>query len=84
MLCANAVRSVDDFFEWDFVGAPIKEGLGRGYNGGLSLRRRSSILRILGRWDWETTKAKGDRFEDQWFFNRLGLLLLFSDFNFSL
>ena len=71
MLCANAARSVDDYFEYDFVGAPIADHLGKGYNGGLSLRKRSSIMRILGEWDWEETKKEGDRFEDQWFFNRL-------------
>jgi len=70
MLCANAARSVEDFFGFDFVGAPIAEGLGKGYNGGLSLRKRSSIMRILGEWNWEETKKEGDRFEDQWFFNR--------------
>ena len=70
MLCANAARSVDDYFEYDFVGAPIATGLGVGYNGGLSLRKRSTIMEILNRWDWETTKKEGDRFEDQWFYNR--------------
>ncbi len=70
MLCANAARSVDDFFEYDLVGAPIAKNLGVGYNGGLSLRKRSTILRILDMWDWETTKKEGDRFEDQWFYNR--------------
>ncbi|KAH6684340.1 hypothetical protein B0J14DRAFT_10006 [Halenospora varia] len=71
MLCANAARSVEDYFQYDFVGAPIAAGLGKGYNGGLSLRKRSSTLRILEEWDWETTKKEGDRFEDQWYFNRL-------------
>jgi hypothetical protein len=70
MLCANAARSVDDYFEYDFVGAPIAKHLGNGYNGGLSLRKRSTIMRILKKWDWEQTKKDGDRFEDQWFFNR--------------
>ncbi|KAF4630409.1 hypothetical protein G7Y89_g7730 [Cudoniella acicularis] len=71
MLCANAARSVDDFFKYDFVGAPIATDLGKGYNGGLSLRKRSSILRVLEEWDWETTKGEDDRFEDQWYYNRL-------------
>jgi hypothetical protein len=72
ILCANAPRSVDDFFEYDFVGAPIDPDLGwNGFNGGLSLRKRSTTLRILDRWDWEKTKKEGDRFEDQWYFNRL-------------
>ena len=74
MLCANAARSVDDYFEYDFVGAPIATGLGVGYNGGLSLRKRSSTMRILKQWDWETTKKDGDRFEDQWYYNRFVLL----------
>lgn len=73
MLCANAARSVDDFFAYDFVGAPIKDGLGKGYNGGLSLRKRSSTLRVLDEWEWATTGAleeKGGRFEDQWYYAR--------------
>lgn len=70
MLCANAARSVDDFFDYDLVGAPIAKNLGVGYNGGLSLRKRSTILRVLEDYDWATTQKEGDRFEDQWFFNR--------------
>ena len=72
MLCANAARSVDDYFAYDFVGAPIAKGLGKGYNGGLSLRKRSTILNILEKWDWKKTKKEGSRFEDQWYFNRYG------------
>lgn len=68
MLCANAARSVDDFFEYDLVGAPIAKELGVGYNGGLSLRKRSTILRVLENYEWAQTQE--DRFEDQWFFNR--------------
>lgn len=68
MLCANAARSVEEFFKFDFVGAPIAENLGRGYNGGLSLRRRSLMEHITTEWDWETDP--GSRFEDQWFFDR--------------
>jgi len=68
MLCANAARSVEDFFEYDFVGAPIAPNLGAGMNGGLSLRKRETILRILDEWDWE--KEKGRRFEDLWYFDR--------------
>lgn len=71
MLCANAARSVEDFFMYDFVGAPIRPDLGHGYNGGLSLRKRSSTLRVLDEWDWKKTQKQGDRFEDQWFYNRL-------------
>lgn len=70
MLCGNAARSVEDYFDYDFIGAPIRGEFGKGYNGGLSLRKRSSVLRVLGTWDWEETKKDGDRFEDQWFYNR--------------
>jgi hypothetical protein len=68
MLCANAARSVEDFFEYDFVGAPIAAHLGAGMNGGLSLRKRETFLRILDEWNWETDK--GSRFEDRWFYDR--------------
>lgn len=70
MLCANAARSVDDYFQYDFVGAPIAAGLGKGYNGGLSLRKRSTIMKVLEEWDWEKTKTKEVRFEDQWYYDR--------------
>lgn len=69
MLCANAARSVDDFFVYDIVGAPMKKET-KGYNKGLSLRKRSTVLKVLDNWEWKTTKKVGDRFEDQWFYNR--------------
>lgn len=69
MLCANAARSVEDFFEYDFVGAPINPEHGVGMNGGLSLRKRETMLRIVEEWNWE--EDKGSRFEDRWFFDRL-------------
>jgi hypothetical protein len=71
MLCANAARSVEDFFEYDMVGAPISKDLEKGYIGGLSLRKRATVLRVLDEWNWEETKTDEDHFEDQWFFNRL-------------
>jgi cell division protein FtsB len=70
MLCANAARSVDDYFAYDFVGAPFAKNFGVGYNGGLSLRKRSTTLNVLEKWDWQKTKKNGDHFEDQWYFNR--------------
>jgi len=72
MLCANAVRSVDEYFDYDLIGAPIAPRLGQGYNGGLSLRNRNTILRILNKWNWEDTKSESDsnRFEDQYYFHR--------------
>lgn len=78
MLCANAARSVDDYFQYDFVGAPIAAGKGKGYNGGLSLRKRSSALKVLEEWDWEKTKTKEVRFEDQWYYDRYIALRMLS------
>jgi hypothetical protein len=72
MICANAGKSVEDYFEYDFVGAPIAKGLGEGYNGGLSLRKRSTIIQILENWEWNetTTKNTHDEWEDQWYYHR--------------
>ncbi len=64
VLCSNSVRSVEDFFKYDLVGAPIAPELGQGYNGGLSLRKRSTMLRVLGEFTWEGGP------EDQWYFAR--------------
>jgi hypothetical protein len=77
MLCSNAARSVDDFFEYDFVGAPIAPHLGAGMNGGLSLRKRETILRILDEFNWE--ENKGSRFEDRWYFDRYVTLCFLMD-----
>ncbi|PQE07194.1 hypothetical protein CJF31_00004862 [Rutstroemia sp. NJR-2017a BVV2] len=68
MLCANAARSVEEFFEYDFIGAPIDPQYGVGYNGGLSMRSRKTTLRVLEEFDW----SKGTRWaEDQWFYAKL-------------
>jgi hypothetical protein len=66
MLCANAARSVEEFFEYDLIGAPIDPHWGTGYNGGLSMRSRKTILRVLDEWDW--SKEEGRLAEDQWFY----------------
>jgi hypothetical protein len=66
IICANSVRSVEDFFEWDLIGAPIDPKYGVGYNGGLSLRKRSSMLRVLDTFNWHDATGP----EDQWFFAR--------------
>jgi len=52
IICSNSVRSVEDFFEWDLIGAPLVAKAGKGYNGGLSLRNRNTTLRALEEWDW--------------------------------
>jgi hypothetical protein len=65
IVCAKAGQTVDDFAEFDFVGAPIDPQFGAGYNGGLSLRNPELFLNITQQWDFATS---GDEFEDQWFF----------------
>lgn len=77
ILCANAARSVDDYFEYDFVGFPPAV-LDENYTGGLSLRKRSTMLRVLEPYEevqGETatpkwTDDKKFHFEDQWFYAR--------------
>ncbi|KAM3080964.1 hypothetical protein ACMFMG_004923 [Clarireedia jacksonii] len=71
MLCANAARSVEDFFQYDLVGLPVQD---QGHRGGLSLRKRSSILRVLENWEFEDEKPRkeGEEIsEDQWFHDKL-------------
>lgn len=53
MLCVNSLARVEDFFEYDFVGAPIRTDWGEGFNGGLSLRNRELCLRIASGYSWE-------------------------------
>ncbi|KAJ8068786.1 hypothetical protein OCU04_002482 [Sclerotinia nivalis] len=58
MLCSNAATSVDDFFAYDLIGTPVKD---KGHRGGLSLRKRSSMLRVLDIWDFaEEVKKQED------------------------
>jgi hypothetical protein len=56
ILCANSPQHVDDYLEYDLVGAPIGKFWGEGFNGGLSLRDRSMILDILATSDWSVEK----------------------------
>lgn len=47
IFCANSISTVDDFFGFDWVGAPWEIEKQWGGNGGLSLRRVSCILEVL-------------------------------------
>lgn len=75
MMCANAHRTVDDFLQWDFIGAIFHKSR-KVYNGGLSLRNRQMMLDILdeGRnWEEETKSGKWDKGgEDVWFSHLMG------------
>ncbi|KAI4121983.1 MAG: hypothetical protein LQ338_006053 [Usnochroma carphineum] len=70
ILCANSLRRVDDFLEYDFIGAPIKIADGHNYNGGLSIRNREKMLEVLQHF----TRPANGQFEDQWFAERLRAL----------
>ncbi|KFY01801.1 hypothetical protein O988_02526 [Pseudogymnoascus sp. VKM F-3808] len=80
IICANSRRTVDDFLEYDFIGAPVREGLGAGYNGGLSIRNVPLILEIVNKESWsEDRKEKNGKYkdgpnvdyEDQWFYAKM-------------
>jgi hypothetical protein len=74
ILCSNSPQNIDDFLEYDFVGAPIDSdrGLGLGWNGGLSIRNRKMCLDIVKARSWEEERH-GDHsqgnvdYEHQWF-----------------
>jgi Protein of unknown function (DUF5672) len=67
ILCSNAPQKVDDYFEYDLIGAPIDAKYGVGYNGGLSLRNRNKVIEVIKKYDWQETK----KFEDQWFYIKM-------------
>ncbi len=71
MICGNSHRTVDDFLEWDFIGAPMHTTR-KFFNGGLSLRNRTMLLDILNdpTNNWERETADGSWTlggEDIWF-----------------
>lgn len=47
MMCASNKGTVDDWLEYDWIGAPWNGDSRYGSNGGLSLRRVSSIITVL-------------------------------------
>jgi hypothetical protein len=74
ILCANAHRTVEDFFEWDWIAATL-HGTEHLYNGGLSLRNRTMILDILregNNWEEETKSGVWTMGgEDVWFSRKM-------------
>ncbi len=76
ILCANSHRSVDDFLEWDWIGAPLHHQK-HYYNGGLCLRNRTMIMDILregNNWEEETKSgAWAEGGEDVWFSKKMDL-----------
>lgn len=68
ILCAKSEARVEDYFEYDLVGAPINAVYGSGYNGGLSIRNPRLFLQVVRETDFLTS---GQKFEDQFFYDEL-------------
>ncbi|KAI8634893.1 hypothetical protein F5Y19DRAFT_469943 [Xylariaceae sp. FL1651] len=68
ILCANSRRNLNDYLDYDWVGAPWDPNGRFGGNGGLSLRRVSSIIEVLR----DQVRANGSEPEDVWLTERLG------------
>lgn len=76
IICSTSGFTIDDFLDYDFIGAPIDDddddaALGSGvdyYSGALSIWNRDMIPNILNRWGWRdemhaVTAALGDGHE---------------------
>ncbi|TLD15601.1 uncharacterized protein PgNI_01183, partial [Pyricularia grisea] len=68
MLCANSKQNLNDYIEYDWVGAPWDPNGRFGGNGGLSLRRVSAIVQVLR----DQQRVDGSEPEDVWLANLLG------------
>ncbi|RAL59654.1 hypothetical protein DID88_000287 [Monilinia fructigena] len=71
ILCTKAPTTLNDFLQYDYVGAPWSAQSTYGGNGGLSLRRVSSILKVLEK---ERRKPGDGQLEDLWLSNTLNKL----------
>ncbi|KAI9833947.1 MAG: hypothetical protein M1819_003456 [Sarea resinae] len=68
MLCANSKGNLNDWLEYDWVGAPWSLDARYGGNGGLSLRRASAIIQVLR----NQRRLPNSDPEDVWLSERLG------------
>ncbi|KAK3996113.1 hypothetical protein QBC44DRAFT_339788 [Cladorrhinum sp. PSN332] len=68
ILCANSKRNLNEYLDYDWVGAPWSTNARYGGNGGLSLRRVSSIVDVLR----NQKRIDGSDPEDVWLSDRLG------------
>jgi len=67
ILCANSKRNINDYLEYDWIGAPWNPGGRWGGNGGLSIRRVSAMIDILR----NQQRADNSEPEDVWLAERL-------------
>lgn len=71
IICAKSPKTVNDYLEWDYIGAPWGPESKFGGNGGLSLRKVSRILKVLQK----ERREKGHiQMEDEWLSHRLNAL----------
>jgi len=68
MLCANSRQSLNNWLDYDWVGAPWNPNGRFGGNGGLSLRRVSKIIQVLR----NQQRIENSEPEDVWLTDRLG------------
>jgi hypothetical protein len=85
ILCGNSDRSVNEFLEYDFIGAPVSMFYGVGFNGGLSLRNRNMMLSVIEQFNFtaefeywrDNPEDKSFEFhdvEDQWYYKKMAKL----------
>lgn len=65
VICSRSMATVEDFFQYDFVGAPIDAKDGEGFHGGLSLRNPVLFWTITEDADFQSSGVES---EGQWFY----------------
>ncbi|OAA53823.1 hypothetical protein SPI_09268 [Niveomyces insectorum RCEF 264] len=70
ILCGNSPKSLNDWLDWAWAGAPKTPDDRFSGNGGLSLRKVSAIRRVLGFQE----RYNNSQPEDEWFGRRLWVL----------
>ncbi|CAK7218743.1 hypothetical protein SBRCBS47491_003614 [Sporothrix bragantina] len=68
ILCANSQHNINEYLEYDWIGAPWSTSSRWGGNGGLSIRRVSAMVDILK----DQVRVDGSEPEDVWLAERLG------------
>lgn len=68
IFCTNAPTTINDFLEYDWIGAPWSPTAAWGGNGGLSLRKVSRIINVL---QSEQRKIGDSGLEDWWLSDRM-------------
>lgn len=68
ILCANSQQNLNDYLEYDWIGAPWNPAGRWGGNGGLSIRRVSAMIDVLR----SQVRVPGSEPEDVWLAERLG------------